>query len=147
MNNKKITDLSFAQKQRLAFIDFLLMFQGSFSRSDLTTKFEMGMANATRDIALYRELVPNNSEFDNKAKYYFQTEQFKPLFQLDARKTLVKLANNISDGFDAIGDINFPVEAPSQLNVPDIYIVARLVQAILNKKALFHFNVVTTVTS
>lgn len=141
MNNKKIIDISFSQKQRLAFIDFLLMFKGSFSRSDLTTKFEMGMANATRDIALYRELAPNNSEFDNKAKYYFQTKQFKPLFQLDARKTLVKLANNITDGFDAIGDINFPVEAPSQLNVPDIYIVARLVQAILNKKAV---NVIYT---
>jgi hypothetical protein len=141
MNNKKIADISFSQKQRLAFIDFLLMFKGSFSRSDLTTKFEMGMANATRDISLYRELAPNNSEFDNQAKYYFQTKQFKPVFQLDARKTLVKLANNITDGFDAIGDINFPVEAPSQLNIPDIYIVARLVQAILNKKAV---NVIYT---
>lgn len=141
MNNKKIADISFSQRQRLAFIDFLLMFKGSFSRSDLTTKFEMGMANATRDIALYRELAPNNSEFDNQVKYYFQTKGFKPVFQLDARKTLVKLANNITDGFDAIGDINFPVEAPSQLNIPDIYIVARLVQAIINKKAV---NVIYT---
>lgn len=141
MNNKKIADISFSQRQRLAFIDFLLMFKGSFSRSDLTTKFEMGMANATRDISLYRELAPNNSEFDNQAKYYFQTKSFKPVFQLDARKTLVKLANNITDGFDAIGDINFPVEAPSQLNIPDIYIVARLVQAVLNKKAV---NVIYT---
>jgi hypothetical protein len=136
MNNKKIADISFSQRQRLAFIDFLLMFKGSFSRSDLTTKFEMGMANATRDISLYRELAPNNSEFDNHAKYYFQTKGFKPVFQLDARKTLVKLANNITDGFDAIGDINFPVDAPSQLNVPDIFIVAKLVQSILNNKAV-----------
>jgi hypothetical protein len=136
MNNKKITDISFSQKQRLAFIDFLLMFKGSFSRSDLTTKFEMGMANATRDITLYRELAPNNSEFDNKVKCYFQTKRFKPVFQLDARKILVKLANNIYDGFDVIGDINFPIEAPSQLNVPDIFIVAKLVQAVLNNKAV-----------
>jgi hypothetical protein len=136
MNSKKITDISFAQKQRLSFIDFLLMFKGSFSRSDLTTKFEMGMANATRDIALYRELAPNNSEFNNQEKHYFQTKKFKPVFQLDARKTLIKLANNITDGFDAIGDINFPVEAPSQLNVPDIFIVAKLVQAILKNKAV-----------
>lgn len=141
MTNKKVTDISFSQRQRLAFIDFLLMFKGSFSRSDLTTKFEMGMANATRDIALYREIAPNNSEFDNQAKYYYQTKGFKPVFQLDARKTLVKLANNITDGFDAIGDVNFPVEAPSQLNIPDIYIVARLVQAIINKKAI---NVIYT---
>ena len=37
--NKKIEGISFAQKQRLAFIDFLLMFKGSFVRSDLTSKF------------------------------------------------------------------------------------------------------------
>jgi hypothetical protein len=136
MHNEKLAELSFSQKSRLAFIDFLLLFKGSFCRSDLTNKFEMGMANATRDIAMYRELAPQNSEFDNPAKIYRQTKQFSPLFAHDARKTLVKLANNISDGFDAIGDIHFPVEAPSQLNVPDIFVVARLVQAILNNQAV-----------
>jgi hypothetical protein len=94
------------------------------------------MANATRDIALYRELAADNCEFDNPGKLYRQSKLFSPLFEHDARKTLVKLANNISDGFDAIGDIQFPIEAPSQLNVPDIFIVARLVQAILNNKSV-----------
>jgi len=133
MNTLSDINVGFSQKQRLAYIDFLLMFRGHFSRSDLTTKFEMGMANATRDISLYKELAPNNSELDNPSKQYLQTSQFKPLFEHDAKKTLVKLANNITDGFDGIGDITFPVEAPSQLNVPDIFIVAKLVQAILNK--------------
>tara|TARA_R110001583_G_scaffold23947_1_gene87785 strand:+ start:1297 stop:2190 length:894 start_codon:yes stop_codon:yes gene_type:complete len=136
MQNNKLEHVNFAQKRRLAFIDFLLLFKGAFSRGDLTNKFEMGMANATRDIALYRELAPNNSEFDNPSKFYLQSKNFNPLFEHDARKTLVKLANNISDGFDAIGDIQFPVETPSQLNVPDIFIVARLVQAILNNKSV-----------
>jgi hypothetical protein len=136
MQNNRLEQLNFAQKRRLAFIDFLLLFKGSFSRGDLTNKFEMGMANATRDIALYRELAADNCEFDNPSKLYRQSKLFTPLFEHDARKTLVKLANNISDGFDAIGDIQFPVEAPSQLNVPDIFIVARLVQAILNNKSV-----------
>jgi hypothetical protein len=136
MQSNKLEQLNFAQKRRLAFIDFLLLFKGSFSRGDLTNKFEMGMANATRDIALYRELAPDNCEFDNPGKLYRQIKLFSPLFEHNARKTLIKLANNISDGFDAIGDIQFPVEAPSQLNVPDIFIVARLVQAILNNKSV-----------
>jgi hypothetical protein len=136
MNISSDINVSFSQKQRLAYIDFLLMFRGHFSRSDLTTKFEMGMANATRDISLYKELALDNAELDNPTKQYYQTKKFKPLFKHDAKKTLVKLANNITDGFDAIGDITFPVEAPSQLNVPDIFIVAKLVQAILNKKAV-----------
>ncbi|MFT6836238.1 MAG: hypothetical protein ACJA0H_002285 [Francisellaceae bacterium] len=136
MQNNKLEQLNFAQKRRLAFIDFLLLFKGAFSRGDLTNKFEMGMANATRDISLYRDLAPDNCEFDNLGKLYRQHQLFNPLFEHDARKTLVKLANNISDGFDAICDIQFPVEAPSQLNVPDIFIVARLVQAILNNKSV-----------
>jgi len=135
-NNKNITEFNYAQKQRLAFIDFLLMFKGSFSRNDLTTKFEMGMANATRDIALYRELAPKNSEFNNPTKTYIQAKSFKSLFEYDARKTLVKLANNISDGFDGVMEVAFPVNAPMQLNVPDINIVAKLVQAVLNKKVI-----------
>jgi hypothetical protein len=136
MQNNKLEHVNFAQKRRLAFIDFLLLFKGTFSRGDLTHKFEMGMANATRDIALYRELAPDNSEFDNPNKFYRQSKLFSPLFEHDARKTLIKLANNISGGFDAIGDLQFPVEAPSQLNVPDIFVVARLVQAILNNKSV-----------
>lgn len=132
---------NYVQKQRLAYIDFLLMFRGYFSRSDLTTKFEMGMANATRDIALYKELAPKNMELESSTKQYLQAKTFKPLFKHDAKKTLIKLANDISDGFDAIGDVTFPIEAPSQLNVPDIFIVARLVQAILNRKPV---NVIYT---
>lgn len=131
-----MNEFNYAQKQRLAFIDFLLMFKGSFSRSDLTTKFEMGMANATRDIALYRELAPSNSEFDKAKKIYLQTKQFKALYNYDPRKTLTKLANNISDGFDGVMEVAFPVDAPMQLNVPDINLVAKLVQAVLNKKVV-----------
>ncbi|WP_448564105.1 WYL domain-containing protein [Thalassotalea ganghwensis] len=131
-----LNEKPFAQKQRLAFIDFLLMFKGQFSRKDLTDKFEMGMANATRDITLYRELAPDNAVFDNNSKSYRQTKKFIPVFNYDPRKTLAKLANNISDGFDGVLEVAFPVNAPLQLNVPDIHIVAKLVQAILNKKAI-----------
>ena len=134
MQNSTLQPLNFAQKRRLAFIDFLLLFKGSFSRADLTNKFEM--ANATRDIALYRELEADNCVFDNPSKLYRQSKLFTPLFEHDARKTLVKLANKISDGFDVIGKKHFPAEAPSQLNVPDISIIARLVQAILNNKSV-----------
>jgi len=135
-DNTIFSDISYAQKQRLAFIDFLVMFKGAFSRKDLTDKFEMGMANATRDITLYRELAPDNAELDNSSKTYLQSKKFKPLFEYNPRKTLVKLANNISDGFDGVLEVAFPVDAPLQLNVPDINIVAKLVQAVLNKKAI-----------
>jgi predicted DNA-binding transcriptional regulator YafY len=129
-----VEELNYSQKQRLAYIDFKLLFVGQVTRSEIVSYFEKGLSSATRDINLYKELCPENLVYNTKQKKYFQTEKFKPLFKHDARKTLVKLANNISNGFDAISDTTFPVEAPSQLNIPDIFIVARLIQSILNQK-------------
>ena len=129
-----IESLNFSQRQRLAYIDFKLMFVGYVTRTEIVTYFEKGLTSATRDINLYKELCPENMEYDSKEKKYFQAPKFKPLFTHDPRKTLVKLSNQITDGFEAIGDTTFPVEAPSQLNIPDIFIVAKLVQAVINEK-------------
>ena len=128
--------ISHAQKQRLAYIDFCLLFKGSIYRQEIINRFEIGLSASSRDFSIYKELAPANLTYDTADKRYYQTPDFKPVFEHDARRTLTKLANDISDGFDAIGDIHFPVEAPSSLNIPDIFIVARLVQAILNNKAV-----------
>lgn len=131
-NQIKLEDIPFAQKQRLAFIDFSLFFKGHLCRNDLINQFEVGLSAGTRDFNLYKEYAPENLYYDAKVKRYFQASTFKPLFPHDPRKTLVKLANQISDGYDAIANTDFPVEQPSHLNVPDIFVIARLVQAMLN---------------
>jgi len=135
-NNEEIEKLTYAQKQRLSFIDFCLLFKGSINRKELTEKFEMGLANATRDLALYKELAPQNIDFNAKDRAYLQAKIFKPLFSYNSKQTLAKLANKISDGFDGVLEVAFPVDAPHQLNVPDIFIVAKIVQAILKGKAI-----------
>ena len=129
-----LESISFSQRQRLAYIDFCLLFKGAIHRQDLINRFEVGLSAGSRDFTLYKELAPDNLVYDPREKRYFQTENFIPVFQHDAKRTLVKLANDISDGFDAIGDIHFPVESASSLNVPDIFVVAKVVQAIVNKK-------------
>lgn len=131
-----LKSISFAQKQRLAYIDFFLLFKGSIYRQDLISRFQVGMSAGSRDFSIYKELAPNNLSYDSREKRYFQTTEFKPVFEHDASRALTKLANDIPDGFDAIGDVHFPVEAPSSLNIPDIVVVAKLVQAILNNKAV-----------
>lgn len=128
--------ISFSQRQRLAYIDFCLLFKGAIHRQDLIKRFEVGLSAGSRDFTLYKELAPDNLVYSAQEKRYFQTESFLPLFEHDARRTLVKLANDISDGFDAICDIHFPVESASSLNVPDIFVVAKVVQAIVNQKAM-----------
>jgi len=138
-NNKVIRELDnlgFAQKQRLAYIDFKLMFVGHMNRAELVAYFEQGLSSATRDINLYKNLAPSNMKYDPRDKRYYQSDKFQPLFEHDPKKILVKLCHDITDGFDVIGDVTFPIEAPSQLNIPDIWIVAKLVQAVINKKAV-----------
>jgi predicted DNA-binding transcriptional regulator YafY len=131
-----VDDLNYSQKQRLAYIDFKLLFSGWVTRNEIVQRFELGLASASRDIALYKEHTPGNMDYDNVNKKYLIKSSFKPLFTHDPRKTLIKLANNISDGYDAINDVQFPIESPSQLNVPDIFVVARLSQAIINQKSV-----------
>ncbi|BFT29957.1 YafY family protein [Alteromonas sp. D210916BOD_24] len=131
-----LDSISFSQRQRLAYIDFCLLFKGAIHRQDLINRFEVGLSAGSRDFTLYKELAPDNLYYDPREKRYFQTEGFSPLFEHDAKRTLVKLANDISDGFDAIGDLHFPVESASSLNTPDIFVVAKVVQAIVNNKAM-----------
>lgn len=131
-----LKELNYSQKQRLAYIDFLLMFRGQFNRVDITDKYELGMATANKDISLYLDIAPDNLRFDAIKRCYFQTENFNPVFEYDTNKTLAKLSNQINDNFAGVIETSFPVEAPLQLNVPDIFIVAKLVQAIINEKAV-----------
>ncbi|MBW8191596.1 WYL domain-containing protein [Neiella marina] len=125
---------NFAQKQRLAYIDFKLLFTGYIMRSEIVTRFELGLAAASRDLSLYKERAPDNMRYDNGAKKYFITNGFKPIFKHDTRTSLMKIAHQISDSFDAVGDVDFPVTAPTQLNVPDLFVVARLSQAVINQR-------------
>ncbi len=131
-----VEDISYAQRQRLAFIDFCLLFQGHIARNELLTRFEVGLSAATRDFNLYKSMRADNLVYSTTEKRYFQTKSFKPLFEHDSKKILLKLANRISDGFDGIQDIQFPVDSPGQINVPDVNVVARIIQAILNQKAV-----------
>jgi len=131
-----LENVNYAQKQRLAFIDFKLMFTSSVTRNEIIQRFQCGTAAASRDLAFYKELAPKNLTYNTTDRRYVIESNFKPFFNNDPRKTLVKLANEISDGFDAIGDTKFPVEAPSSLNVPDLMIVARTSQAIFQNKAI-----------
>ena len=129
-------NLNYAQQQRLAFIDFKLMFVGHFTRSEVVEHFKMGLSNATRDINLYKELAPQNLVYDNAEKRYFQTNNFKPIINHNANESLNKLASQLSGEDSVINGMSIPFEMPSQLIAPDAGIIAVLTQAALNKKAV-----------
>ena len=73
-------DLTHAQRQRLAFIDFSLQYFGQVSRQDMITKFATGLAAATRDFQLYKTLAPDNMQLVHQTKSYHRLNSFKPLY-------------------------------------------------------------------
>ena len=54
MSNERLTTLSQAQRDRLAFIELRLRFVGDLQRQDLVKRFSVKTAAATRDMNLYR---------------------------------------------------------------------------------------------
>ena len=69
------------QRDRLAYIEFRLWFLGDACRRDLMERFGIAPAMATRDFTAYRELAPENIDFDGRRKVYVPSERFAPVFE------------------------------------------------------------------
>lgn len=58
------------QSERLFFLEFLAFFTGQISRKDLTARFSISEAAATKDLSAYTALAPNRIEYDLRKKHY-----------------------------------------------------------------------------
>jgi predicted DNA-binding transcriptional regulator YafY len=126
----ELADLPRPQRERLAYIDFALYFLGELRRVELAEKFETGGSGATRDIALYRELAPNNCELDQSEKAYRPLATFTPLFKHQPRRALTVLSQGFGEG---LGDDFEPIvrcDIPGHLSLPDVAIIAPIARAI-----------------
>ena len=132
----QITKLPQATRDRIAHIDFTLLFKGEAVRADLVDRFSIAAAQATKDFTLYRELAPGNIEYDQKLKLHKRGEAFAPLFNYDVVRTLATISQGYGDGFT--GKVKPPLacEAPYHLNKPSLSIVAKVTEAIHKGKAL-----------
>ncbi|MCB1645815.1 MAG: WYL domain-containing protein [Pseudomonadales bacterium] len=84
--------LTQAQCDRIAHIDFTLLFKGEANRADLVDRFSITPAQATKDFTQYRELAPANIRYDEKLRTHLRGDQFKPLFDYDVVRTLATVA-------------------------------------------------------
>lgn len=106
--------LPHSQRDRLAYLELHAWFLGKVSRLDLTARFGIQVAAATRDLALYRELAPGNLTFDAKAKLYRSTESFAPILVQNPQQALTWLATGFGD---AITGVDGPIVSAG-LQVP-----------------------------
>lgn len=123
-------------RDRIAHVDFTLLFKGEAVRADLVERFHIAPAQATKDFTLYRELAPNNIQYDPKLKVHKRGKQFTPLFDYDVVRTLATLSQGYGDGFTGKITPSLACEAPYHLNKPDLQIVAKISEAIHQGNAI-----------
>ena len=125
-----LDELPRTQRDRLAYIDFALYFLGELRRLELAEKFETGPSGATRDLALYRELVPDNCELDQAEKTYRPLSTFVPLFEHSPQRVLTALSQGFGEGIGNELESLIRCDIPTPLTLPKTDILAPISRAI-----------------
>jgi len=131
-----LESLTKTQLERLSHIDFKLYFLGELRRADVVERFGTGPAAATRDIALYREIAPENLELSVSDKVYRPTPTFTPLFEHNPQRVLTALSQGFGQGLDEPLQPMVRSEIPSALSLPKMSTLAPIARAIHRGKAV-----------
>jgi hypothetical protein len=134
MHPQRVGSLSQAQRERLTYLEFRLYFMGEIGRPDLSARFGVAPAGATRDIAMYRELAPQNIDFDNSSKIYRISSVFSPIFEHAPQRVLSALSLGFGDGVDGEPRSLIPCEFPTILCSPRMEVLAPICRAIHAKR-------------
>jgi predicted DNA-binding transcriptional regulator YafY len=72
------SDIPYAQRQRLQFIETMVLWEGAVQRHRVSDVFQVNPNHITRDIQRYLERFPHNLEYDLTRKAYLPGPRFKP---------------------------------------------------------------------
>lgn len=129
-------ELSQTQRERLAFLEMRAFFTGELRRADIESRFGIKPAASSRDIGAYREIAPENLDYDSVARCYRPSEAFKPLFEFQTDRVLAWLLQGFGDGLDTRQRQVAPCEGPGNLVKPDLNVLGTLTRAMCAKRAL-----------
>lgn len=129
-----LSDLSAAQRQRLAYIEFRVWFYGEVARKDVLERFEVATAAGTRDMALYRELASLNVTYERKAYRYLPT--FTPLFHHEVDRVLAAITSGFGAGEPSSSGEPISHAIPARLNQPRLETLSTITRAIRGGYAL-----------
>lgn len=102
-------------ERRLEFLEFQLYWEGAINRRDLTDRFGISTPQASNDLSYYRELAPDNIEYDASAKRYVATGRFRPIFLNPSPDRYLTQIKGISLGILRTGDTS--ISSPPSLGV------------------------------
>lgn len=131
-----LKEASQAQRERLSFLELRAFFTGELRRSDIEARFGIKPAASSRDLALYKELAPENLIYDLARRCYKPEAKFAPIFELKSDRVLAWLLQGFGDGLDLGLKRTVPCEGAGQLMFPDLNILGEITRSICSKKAL-----------
>lgn len=133
---KEIPDHSQAQQERLAYIELNLWFLGQVRRQMLVKRFQIKAASATRDLALYSSLNPENLSYDVSAKTFFIGSAFKPMYSFSSERVMTWLAQGFADGLPVVWAAGVPALQPARLGNPNLETLGVVTRAIFQRQPL-----------
>lgn len=133
---KEIPDHSQAQQERLAYIELNLWFLGQVRRQMLVKRFQIKAASATRDLALYSSLNPENLSYDVSAKTFFIGSAFKPMYSFSSERVMTWLAQGFADGLPGVWAAGVPALQPARLGNPNLETLGVVTRAIFQRQPL-----------
>ena len=133
MTTKALSQLTQAQRDRLAYLELRLRFVGEIGRQDLIQRFGIQTAAATRDLGTYRELAGNNLAYDRSSKIYTPTKEFRPIFTFSADRVLAWLAEGFGDGEPASSAPGVSCVTSRRLTLPDLDTLGVVTRAIYHR--------------
>lgn len=134
--DESLDDLTQAQRERLAYVDFCLYFHGGISRGDLEQRFGISVAAASRDLTCYRSLVPGNMTYDGSEKVYRIDKSFRPIHPFSIDRVLSWLRQGFGDGLSIGITPVIAADFAGLLAPPSIEMLGILARAITSRQAL-----------
>lgn len=123
-----------SQVERLSFIEARLFFLGELRRADVARRFSRASIQASRDLALYKEIAPDNLVYDFQAKTYLPGEKFRLIFSRTPERVMYWLRSGLGDGLPHPQGL--PTAAVESLSLPRLGELAVVTRAIYRKQVL-----------
>lgn len=134
--DESLDELTQTQRERLAYVDYCLYFHGGVGRSDLERRFGISVAAASRDLACYRNLAPENMAYDGSEKVYRIEKTFRPVNPFRINRVLSWLRQGFGDGLALGIDRSIPSDFADLLAPPSVEMLGTVARAIAARQAL-----------
>lgn len=134
--DESLDELTQTQRERLAYVDFCLYFHGGISRGDLERRFGISVAAASRDLACYRQLAPENMAYDGSEKVYRIEKTFRPVNPFKIDRVLSWLRQGFGDGLALGIERSIEADFADLLAPPSIEMLGTLARAMSARHAL-----------